>query len=264
MNESKLIKNLYISTIDERAVELSKKYNTGLELCQFTTSTNLEGEYFKYWFEKAMECKRSNSKLLFHAPFNEIYPSSIDEDIRQIAMKKLDRAFIICYNYLDIKKMIVHSGYVKKVYFHQWFVEKSINFWKEFMMDKPKDFILCIENVFDDKSDYLSEIIDGIDDKRVGICLDIGHANVLSQEKVIEWIHDYSYRIKHVHLHNNYGINDEHGELCDGNMDIKLILKELKLVDEIEKKETVSEISYTLETRNTEKSIKYLKSLFDI
>jgi len=261
MNLELLKNNLYISTIDKNAIDLSKKYNAGLELCQFTTTSNLEGEYFKYWFEQAMECKKSNSKLLFHAPFNEIYPSSIDEDVRELAMKKLNRAFDISYNYLDIKKMIVHSGYVNNVYFHQWFVEKSIIFWKRFMINKPNDFELCIENVFDDKSEYLSEIIDGINDERVGICIDIGHANVVSDKDVLSWIDEFGKRIKHVHLHNNYGVNDEHGEICDGNMDVeKLLIRLMKLSQE---KKTIekNELTYTLETRNTEKSIKYMLSL---
>lgn len=256
--------NLYLSTIDENAEKLSKECELGLELCQFTTTTNLDGKYFSYWFESAFKCKLENSKSVFHAPFNEIYPSSIDPDMRKVAMDKLNRAFEICYNYLGVKKFVVHSGYVKNVYFKEWFVEKSVEFWKEFMLSKPRDFILCIENVFDETPDYLVEIINGICDERVGVCLDIGHANVANKDNVMrfcsveDWVDKLGNRLYHVHMHNNFGVNDEHAELSDGNIDICKVLNKLIEISIEKKKNGKNPITFTLETRNTEKSLEYL------
>ena len=48
------------------------------------------------------------------------------------------------------------------------------------MADQPEDFEICIENVLDDEPDMMVAIAKGCDDPRIGLCYDVGHANIIS------------------------------------------------------------------------------------
>ncbi len=44
----------------------------------------------------------------------------------------------------------------------------------------------------------------------MNICLDIGHAHCNSKTSVLDWVKKLNKQIGFVHLHNNYGQQDEH------------------------------------------------------
>ena len=78
--------------------------------------------------------------------------------------------------------------------------------------------------------------IDSVNDARLKVCLDIGHAHANSNMSVEDWITSLGERIGYLHLHNNHGkvqgrpsyMNDEHLGLADGTMDIVNILNLLE------------------------------------
>ena len=106
---------------------------------------------------------------------------------------------------------------------------KSIEFWREFVPTLPDGFELMVENVLDVRPEYIRDVCDGVNDPRMRICLDIGHARVYSQVPPEEWIRTLGSRIGHVHLHNNLGERDEHRAADDGCIDMHAVLK---LLDE--------------------------------
>ena len=97
------------------------------------------------------------------------------------------------------------------------------------MRELPPDFELLLENVLDVRPEYIRDVCDGVNDPRLRICLDVGHANAYSPVPVEEWISMLGGRIAHVHLHNNDGSRDAHAPLHAGSMDIPRILE---LLDE--------------------------------
>lgn len=72
------------------------------------------------------------------------------------------------------------------------------------------------------------EVVDRADHPSLGICLDTGHANVVST--VEDALQHFGSRINHVHLHDNNGRSDEH--LCPGlgSIDWPPVLEGLKRV----------------------------------
>ena len=78
--------------------------------------------------------------------------------------------------------------------------------------------------------------IDSVNDPRLKVCLDIGHAHANSNMSVEEWITTLGDRIGYLHLHNNHGkvlgrpsyLNDEHLGLDMGTMDIAKVLSLLE------------------------------------
>jgi len=76
-----------------------------------------------------------------------------------------------------------------------------------------------------DNINDFSEIFSSVNSEFVGLCLDLGHANL--NEGGIEYIKKFGERIFCLHYHDNEGNKDEHLEIGDGNIQWKKIVKEL-------------------------------------
>ena len=62
----------------------------------------------------------------------------------------------------------------------------------------------------------------------IRLALDIGHANLGGgKNKSSEFIHQYGYRIGHVHANDNFGKEDNHLPIGAGIIDFGKILREL-------------------------------------
>ncbi|MCQ2546362.1 MAG: sugar phosphate isomerase/epimerase [Clostridia bacterium] len=213
---------LIIATMCADWQDVADRYGLGVEGDYFCQAENMDGEKgLRAKADLAQMIKQYDVRLM-HAPFNELHPAAIDPRARALAMDRLNQAAEIAIE-AGIKKMVVHSGYVPFVYFKEWHHERSVEFWKEFMADKPEDFEICIENVLDDEPGMLVEIVKAVDDKRVGLCLDVGHANILGVSPV-EWLPAMAPYLKHLHIHNNDGAGDFHDEVMNGNIDMEAIL----------------------------------------
>jgi len=218
---------LYLSTIDENAAVLARENGLGLELAEFCTAANLD-ENLAEWLPVVEERMKSADRFVFHAPFAELYPAAIDPLARQVAMDRFNQAYQRM-TALGIRRMVAHSGFLPYVYYPVWQVSQSIAFWREFLADKPDDFELLLENVLDDTPDMLREILDGLNDPRAGVCLDVGHAHVsvVSKIPLVQWIDTLRPHIRHVHLHDNDASFDLHSPLGEGTIDVPAVLAAL-------------------------------------
>ncbi len=81
---------------------------------------------------------------------------------------------------------------------------------------------LCVENVGGFRFEFVHELLDGLLGGNLGLCLDVGHVNVLSAGKrktELAFFRRHWQHIAHVHLHDNHGKQDEHLALGDGTID---------------------------------------------
>lgn len=210
-------------------MELAEKYDLGIELDQFCTAMYMDMPDFETWDADARRfLPRAN---VFHGPFNELSPCAIDPKVRAVSMDRYNQAFSLMQDY-GLKKMVLHGGYIPMVYYPEWYIEQSIIFWKEFLTDKPDDFILCLENVMEPEPSYLVEIAAGVEDHRCRLCLDSGHANTrrVSTIPIPEWVRAFSPYLSHLHLHNNDGEWDWHKNLAEGTIPMGEVLD---LLDEL-------------------------------
>ena len=76
--------NFYLSTIDENAQTLAKQYGMGLEIAEYCTAWNLD-EKFPETDVAVRKKMEGVSNLVFHAPFNELFPCAIDPRARELA-----------------------------------------------------------------------------------------------------------------------------------------------------------------------------------
>ena len=64
-----------------------------------------------------------------------------------------------------------------------------------------------------------------VDDPRLGLCLDVGHANTfVSHVPPLEWVAPMAPWLRHVHLHNNLGRDDLHDPLGQGTVPMEQVL----------------------------------------
>lgn len=213
---------LYLATIAEGAPEQAAAHALGLEIDEFCTAMNMDAD-FPRWDGIVRSHMTRADRFIFHAPFAELSPCAIDPMIRAVALHRFRQSARLAMDY-GIRRMVVHSGFLPLVYYPIWFVEQGSAFFRELLSGLPGDFQIMIENVLDPDPQPLLDLIQTINDPRVGICLDVGHAHSVSQIPVKDWIDTLAPHIRHYHLHDNTGEHDTHSLPGDGTIGFPGIL----------------------------------------
>jgi sugar phosphate isomerase/epimerase len=240
---------LHISTVAPDARGSALEFGLGVELAEFCTAMNMDAD-FPRWDARARANLEGITQTVFHAPFNELCPAAIDPAVLAVAKSRCAQAYALARSY-GIRKMVFHSGYVPLVYFKEYFAERSVAFWREFLRDKPANAQFFLENVLEDEPDLLRGVIEGVDDPRFRLCLDVGHANtIVSEIPVPEWIDRCAPVLGHVHLHNNYRSWDHHNALSDGLIDMRAALRQLE--------SSAPGVTYTIESQQNRASVLWL------
>ena len=255
----KIKDKLYVATFSEDALRLARKYGVGLEINHTCISEELDPKRRKEFLAQietdikaAGIIEPSESSLVLHGPFTEIHPAAIDYRARELGMERLGQAYEVAET-LGVKKMIVHTGWLPFIYFKEWQAEKGAEFWQRFMDGKPDDFVICIENVLEDEPFMMRDMMERIEDPRIKLCLDVGHANAMRQAgvPVEKWIEVLAPYIGHFHLHNNDGTGDSHSAFDKGTMDMVQILE---LID----RQCDPNVTLTIEARDASSCLEWL------
>lgn len=213
-----------INTFDKTALPVARRLGWGLEV----------EEYLWMYKEDEIAAKRRRvpemvsgfSRLSFHG-------TAVSRDV--VGVNNLsDEELLSIYNesYLNacfhgIDKIVYHSNYLSAMQTRDVWVSRQAAFWKEFLRDKPASLHLYIENFIDDTPGLLAQLCDSVDDPRLRICLDVGHASANSSIGLGEWVDLLGKRIGHVHLHNNDGLEDRHWSLGRGVVNIAATIESL-------------------------------------
>lgn len=213
---TKLDDRLYLATISDTAASSARDFGLGLELDDFCTAMNMDAD-FPRWNARTRDFMQCSDRFILHAPFAELTPCAVDPLVRNVTMRRLNQAAELCDRY-GIRRMVIHSGFIPNVYFPIWFVEQGSAFFREFLKNRPADFQIMIENVLDPDPQPLIDMVAAIDDVRAGICLDVGHANVVSKLSIDSWLQILAPKLTHLHVHDNDGSWDTHSIPGDGNL----------------------------------------------
>lgn len=240
---------LHISSIDERCALIAHEHGLGVEIAEFCWAYYIDNDRSEH-IEKCRKMMAGSSSFWFHAPFAELAACAIDPRARELAMTRYLQSAQIAAE-LGINRLVIHGGYIPYVYYPETYVNQSIAFWKEFLEKTPETLIIALENVMEPTPEMLVQIADGVNSPRLGLCLDIGHANcIVSKMPPEEWIAPMAKRLFHVHIHDNLGENDLHLPLGEGSIRIEHILDTLL--------EACPKASFTLENMNAVPSISFL------
>ena len=236
---------LFLSTIADDAVQTAREFGLGVELAQFCLAENMDKTPpdVQASLDAALEVPRR----VLHAPFAELCPAAIDPLVREVAKRRYLQAAALAKRY-GAEKMVVHSGFIPLVYYPEWFAPQSAAFWREFLNDVD-GLTLCVENVMETSPDALRQVAEQVNDPRLRICFDVGHAFCQSGE-LAPWLDALAPYSSHVHLHNNHGTFDEHLGLPDGTLDMAAVIRQLEAL--------APQATYTLEVRSARASVEWL------
>ncbi len=98
---------------------------------------------------------------------------------------------------------------------------------------QQKGVILALEN---GRLELLRKVIDEVDilspDGGLGICIDVGHANLRKFGHSVErYLDEFREKLVHLHLADNFGQKDDHLAPGEGTIDWKMVLSKLREFD---------------------------------
>lgn len=222
-------------------------WGLGVESDLFCTAVNLENPACMAREQTLME---GIARRIVHGPFNELCPAAIDPQARELTRRRYAQA-LLAARQLGTGRLVLHSGYIPLIYFPEWFVEQSVQFWQDFLRDKPEDTRILLENVLEDEPAMTAEIVARVNDPRLRLCLDVGHAHCQTKQHPVEdWVRHWAPWLGHVHLHNNDTGWDTHSPLWEGSIPMEHILELLA--------QLAPQATWTLETREAEGSCRWL------
>lgn len=239
---------IYLSTISTDAPCVAREHSFGLELAEFCTAWNMD-EKFIHVDSVVKKKLEGIPRSLLHAPYNELFPCAIDKKARALAAERYRQATDLATRY-GSRKVIIHGGYNPRIYFPVWYVKQSVLFWQDFLRDNPGVEIV-LENVLEDDPRWLLDIVAGVDDPRLRLCLDIGHVNAYSSVPLTDWLVLWAPYLSHLHIHNNDGSRDAHNALNEGTIPIKELL--------LQAQHLCPDATYTLELMNDAPSVVWLQ-----
>ncbi|MBQ8359053.1 MAG: sugar phosphate isomerase/epimerase [Oscillospiraceae bacterium] len=238
---------LYLSTIDPNAQDTAKQYGLGLEIAEYCTAWNMDEKFPET--DRLVQAKLVGiSNCVFHAPFNELFPCAIDPKARALAADRYRQAIKLAKVY-GATKVIIHGGYNPRIYYPVWYVEQSVLFWKEFLKEDPSVEIV-LENVLEDDPQWLLDIVKGVDNPKLRLCLDVGHVNAYSGILVMDWLKVWAPYLSHFHLHNNDGTQDSHSTLNHGSIPVDIFVQQAETL--------CPDATFTLEVMESEPSVRWL------
>ena len=171
-----------------------------------------------------------NLKYSIHTPFMDVNIATLQDKSRINSVNQIKDSIDLA-NEIDAEAVVVHPGlasFLAKKYFLDD-VYKAANESIADICGYSKDLgvLTTIENMPDfDAMIYqnINELNDFLVSLDMGMTLDIGHAHHVGYTPD-EMIFD---SIKHVHIHDNFGDDDAHLALGEGNIDLKHIINSLE------------------------------------
>ncbi|MGA1846828.1 TIM barrel protein [Deferribacter abyssi] len=211
---------MYIPRIPFKVIERYQKYilknNLSFELTlEFDDIENL----------KDVKNLKENIKTV-HLPFFDIHLGSKNRYISEVSYQILLNS-IIKVKCLDVDNVVMHHNYIPYYYafmedeFVERFSEKMIS-----ILEKTNpSFTISLENVFEENPDIIIKILKKINDSRMGVCFDFGHFNLFSKVTLEYWINKLKGYIFEYHIHNNFGVRDDHNSIDNGSLDFMKTFK---------------------------------------
>jgi sugar phosphate isomerase/epimerase len=198
----------------------ARRYEVGLEVQQFYDPENAQDPGAVEAAERAVA---GVQPLSIHGPFGDLCPGSFDAMIRETTRHRFELGWSVATR-LRAQHIIFHHGYVPGTSPPPNWLRRCSGFWTAFLADKPASAQFHIENMVEDGSELLKDVIDAVHAPNVTACLDIGHAFCHSHVAPVQWVKVLGERIGYVHIHSNHGQSDEHLEPYKGTLNVAEVL----------------------------------------
>ena len=201
----------------------------------------------------AEQYRKTGLTASMHGTFIDVNPASGDPDVRELSRRRCRESCEIALA-LGADNLVFHSSafpFLRGAYLENW-AAGCAAFYEELAANYPVR--LYIENAQDVDPTPLRKLMEKLRSDRIGVCLDIGHANY-SRTPIGQWFDQLGEWIQYLHLSDNLGEFDDHMPLGQGCVDWELVNRLWKSLGK--------EIPVTLETGTleaTRKSIAFLRN----
>lgn len=239
---------VYLSTIAGDSGSVAKEWGLGLEIAKFCTAMNIDTDFEGVDLEIRQQMV-PDQRVVFHAPFNELFPCAIDPKARELAIFRYRQAIDLAKGY-GASKVVIHGGCNPWLYYPVWYTEQSILFWKAFLKEDP-GIQIVLENVMEEESGYILDIVREVNHSNFRLCLDVGHVNAYASHSPMQWLKDCAPWISHFHIHNNDGSWDTHSTLDQGTIPMEELLCQADTI--------CPEATYTLEVTEARQSVSWMQ-----
>lgn len=203
------------------SLKLSERFDASFEYNDFFIPDLLDDkEALKARIDMYKSLDRDRTKDTLHGVFFDICVNSSDSKIRKISCERMESGLMIASE-LDCKGVIFHTntipGFETPFYLNGWLSAHEEFYTK--MCEKYSNLNIYVENMFDYKPDMLLRLAQKLENvSNFGVCYDVSHSHV-HDISMNEWMVKLAKYIKHLHINDNYGKNDEHNALGDGTID---------------------------------------------
>lgn len=208
----------------------------GFRVVELWAGTREWGEYAHYdWHSKTYtsRLKRRLKELgvavsSLHAPYAlGVDLSDLDDFQRGFAVRETQRAaqaLADCGGRFLVVHPAVAQFDLKNIALKERRVAQSKKSLSEIVPHTRKlGLTLAVENllphILGGEADILLELVGDYSPKEVGVCFDTGHAHLWKTPPLTEIIRSLGERIVCLHVHDNYGKNDDHFSVGDGNIE---------------------------------------------
>ncbi len=191
----------------------------------------VEGEFKKRVREVH---ETTNLVLSLHAPLSDINIASVNERMWEESIRQTKESIENTYEFID-DICVVHPGFFSplSVQMPDTAVQKAVaglTTLCEFAADRG--LRIAVENLTSANMlmgrypDELIQLVRGVNMDNLGVCIDVAHANTTKKLDEFLGITAKAEDVKIIHMHasDNFGADDLHLPLGEGNLDWKKVL----------------------------------------
>jgi sugar phosphate isomerase/epimerase len=158
--------------------------------------------------------------VTLHGPFMDLVPGGVDGELRKASARRLQQAMDLIPRFRS-RSVVFHAGYDDRCYSQhreEW-LAGSLTTWGPLVRKAEElDVLINLENVFEQTPEMILALLKRISSEHIGFCLDVGHCNAFSRTSLKEWLDALGPYLQEVHLHDNDGMDDDHGPIGTGTV----------------------------------------------
>lgn len=222
---------LGINVLEEELAEAADYCLTehvGAEVTAFAYPANLEDDGFDARIRRHAETLDGVHPVFFHGPFLDLYATSPDARIAQVARERHERALGAAVA-LGARIYVAHLNSIPLIRNREYrsrFVAAAVSFWVPLADQAAQSgMTIVLENMWERGPELQKAVAAEANHPHLRTSFDNGHALVFSDRPAGEWIRVLGDDLAHLHLHDNDGTYDEHHPVGEGIEDWPALLQ---------------------------------------
>ena len=163
-------------------------------------------------------------RAIIHGPFMDLNPGSAEPLLREATRHRF-RQVLDAASILKPRVMVLHPGFDKWRYgdSRESWLGQSLPTW-EMVIGRAEKIgcVIAVENIFEEEPSTLRALLETFASPYLRHCFDVGHWNMFKKVGMEEWFAELGPSIAETHIHDNFGIRDDHAPIGEGNIDFEL------------------------------------------